>query len=49
LGQAIWPPGGFTAHLQLFKSSTGFSSLQAASKQLIPTDLQLVASATFQE
>ena len=30
LGQAIRPPGGFSSHLQLSKSSTGHSCLQAA-------------------
>jgi hypothetical protein len=39
LGQAVRPPGGFTAHLQLFKSSTRFSHLQAAGQtnSLSPT------------
>ena len=30
LGQATRPPGGSTAHLQLFKSNTGYSSMQIA-------------------
>jgi hypothetical protein len=30
-GQALWVPGGFTAHLQLFKSITCFSHLQVVS------------------
>jgi hypothetical protein len=38
-GQAVWPPGGFTALVQLFKSSTDRSRLQAAGQtnSLSPT------------
>jgi hypothetical protein len=41
LGQATWPPGSSTAHLQLFESSTGFSPLQPATGSCRDRQLRL--------
>ena len=41
LGQAKWPPGSSTAHLQLFESSIGFSHLQLATGSCRDRQLRL--------